>query len=183
MTHPLRRLAPAAAAILCATLALGTPWTSDVSAQQTSSAIFQLVTFDAGAGPPLGATEGDGGADRVFHPAAAARLKPPVPNPSKVFGLAGNYPREGDLAHPKYPSVFFKSVASLVGQEDVIDLAGLVTTGVHEPEMAFVIGKRAKNVSEAQAFDYVFGYTIHNIERLGTLRNRVVAKASGPSER
>lgn len=31
-----------------------------------------------------------------------------------------------------------------------------------EAELAFAIGKRAKNVSEAQALDCVFGYTIHN---------------------
>ena len=34
--------------------------------------------------------------------------------------------------------------------------------GVHEPEMSFVIGRRAKNVMESQAFDYVYGYTICN---------------------
>jgi 2-keto-4-pentenoate hydratase/2-oxohepta-3-ene-1,7-dioic acid hydratase in catechol pathway len=32
----------------------------------------------------------------------------------------------------------------------------------HEPELAFVIGRRAHNVSEAEAMNYVFGYTIHN---------------------
>ncbi len=101
-----------------------------------------------------------GGAERVFHPATSVRLLCPVPNPSKVFGMAGNYAREGDP--PEYPSAFLKSVSALVGHEAVIDLAGLVRVGVHEPEMAFVIGKIARNVPEAQAFDYVVGYTIVN---------------------
>ncbi len=101
-----------------------------------------------------------GGAERVFHPATSVRLLCPVPNPSKVFGMAGNYAREGDP--PEYPSAFLKSVSALVGHEAVIDLAGLVTVGVHEPEFAFVIGKKARNVPEAQAFDYVVGYTIVN---------------------
>ncbi len=101
-----------------------------------------------------------GGAERVFHPATSVRLLPPIPNPSKIFGMAGNYAREGDP--PEYPSAFLKSVSALVGHEEVIDLAGLVTVGVHEPEMAFVIGKMARNVPEAQAFDYVVGYTIVN---------------------
>jgi 2-keto-4-pentenoate hydratase/2-oxohepta-3-ene-1,7-dioic acid hydratase in catechol pathway len=99
------------------------------------------------------------GSQRVFQPRTSVRLLPPIPNPSKVLGAAGNYPRE-DM--PEYPSAFFKSVAALVGHEAVIDLAGLVTEGVHEPELAFVISKKAKNVSEADAFDYVVGYTILN---------------------
>ncbi|MCH7804549.1 MAG: fumarylacetoacetate hydrolase family protein [Acidobacteria bacterium] len=101
-----------------------------------------------------------GGAERVFHPPTSVRLLCPIPNPSKVIGMAGNYAREGDP--PEYPSAFLKSVSALVGHEEVIDLAGLVTVGVHEPELAFVIGKRARNVPEAQAFDYVVGYTIVN---------------------
>jgi 2-keto-4-pentenoate hydratase/2-oxohepta-3-ene-1,7-dioic acid hydratase in catechol pathway len=100
-----------------------------------------------------------GGNHRVFFPPASVRYLPPVPNPSKVLGLAGAYPRE-EL--PEYPSVFSKSVAALVGHEEEINLAGLVKVGVHEPEFAIVIGKIAKNVSEAQAFDYIVGYTILN---------------------
>jgi 2-keto-4-pentenoate hydratase/2-oxohepta-3-ene-1,7-dioic acid hydratase in catechol pathway len=60
------------------------------------------------------------------------------------------------------PSAFFKSVAALAGPDDVIDLAGLVTRGVHEPELSFVIGRRGKNVPESQAFDHIVGYTICN---------------------
>ncbi len=101
-----------------------------------------------------------GGAERVFYPPTSVRLHCPIPNPSKVIGMAGNYTREGDP--PEYPSAFLKSVSALVGHEEVIDLAGLVTEGVHEPELALVIGKRAKNVPEAQALDYVVGYTIVN---------------------
>ena len=100
-----------------------------------------------------------GGTNRVFYPPSSVRYLPPVPNPSKVLGLAGAYPRE-EL--PEYPSVFFKSVAALVGHEEAINLAGLVTVGVHEPEFALIIGKKARNVSEADAFDYIVGYTILN---------------------
>ena len=41
----------------------------------------------------------------------------------------------------------------------------------HEAELAVVIGKRAKNVSEAAALDYVFGYTVHNDVSGRTLRS------------
>lgn len=109
-----------------------------------------------------GTLKDPGGAFRVFHPTTAVRFLAPVTNPSKIYGFAGNYPREGNLANPKFPSSFFKSVASLAGQDDIIDLAGLVTRGVHEPELSLVISRRGKNISEAQAFDYVFGYMVCN---------------------
>jgi 2-keto-4-pentenoate hydratase/2-oxohepta-3-ene-1,7-dioic acid hydratase in catechol pathway len=103
-----------------------------------------------------------GGRERVFHPYTAVKLLAPLPNPSKMYGLAGNYPRQGDLANPKFPSTFFKSIAALAGQDDIIDLHGLITGGVHEPELSFVVSKKAKRVSEADAMDYVWGYTICN---------------------
>ena len=109
-----------------------------------------------------GAFKEPGGSARVFHPATSVKILTPITNPSKIYGLAGNYPREGELANPKFPSAFFKSPTALAGPDDVIDLAGLVNKGVHEPEMSFVIGRRAKNVPEAQALDYVYGYTICN---------------------
>lgn len=109
-----------------------------------------------------GGLKDPGGAYRVFHPATSVKFLSPLPNPAKIYGFAGNYPREGDLANPKFPSSFFKSVASLSGHGDDIDLAGLVTRGVHEPELSLVLNQRAKNISEARAYDYVFGYMICN---------------------
>jgi 2-keto-4-pentenoate hydratase/2-oxohepta-3-ene-1,7-dioic acid hydratase in catechol pathway len=109
-----------------------------------------------------GTLKDPGGQFRVFHPVSSVKFLAPVTNPSKIYGFAGNYPREGDLANPKFPSSFFKSVASLAGHGDDIDLAGLVTRGVHEPELSLVIGRRGKNISEADAFNYVFGYMVCN---------------------
>jgi 2-keto-4-pentenoate hydratase/2-oxohepta-3-ene-1,7-dioic acid hydratase in catechol pathway len=74
---------------------------------------------------------------------------------------------------PSLPSFFLKSVAGIVGQDDDIVITDLMTDGLpssHEAELAVVIGKRAKNVTEAQAMDYVFGYTVHNDVSGRTLR-------------
>ncbi|MGD9904922.1 MAG: fumarylacetoacetate hydrolase family protein [Vicinamibacterales bacterium] len=109
-----------------------------------------------------GALKDPGGAFRVFYPHSAVKFLAPVTNPSKIYGFAGNYPREGSLANPKLPSSFFKSVASLAGHDDDIDLAGLLTRGVHEPELSLVIGRGGKNISEAAAYDHVFGYMVCN---------------------
>lgn len=81
-------------------------------------------------------------------------------------------------------------MASLTGHDDIIDLGGLVTRGVHEPELSLVIARRGKNIPESRALDHVFGYMVCNdvsargltIEGLGTLRNRVVANVSAESD-
>ena len=105
---------------------------------------------------------------RVFHPPSGVRYLPPILNPSKIFGLAGNYIRRTPDGKPgayddaEYPSAFLKPPTTLTGHNAEINLEGLLTTGVHEPEMAIVIGKTATNVPEASAMDYVMGYTILN---------------------
>jgi 2-keto-4-pentenoate hydratase/2-oxohepta-3-ene-1,7-dioic acid hydratase in catechol pathway len=131
-----------------------------------------------------------GGEARVFHPHTSVRLRAPIPNPRQLFGMAGNYRREGTpenqprvpaaaprasaaggqgglgrAPNPALPSFFLKSVAGIVGPDDEIVMTDLLKDGfpnTHEAELAFVIGKRAKNVSESAALDYVFGYTVHN---------------------
>lgn len=120
--------------------------------------IYQLLAARKAAGT----LKDPGGQYRVFYAPTAVKFLPPVPNPSKIYGFAGNYPREGDLANPKFPSSFFKSVASLTGHDDPIDLAGLITRGVHEPELSLVLSRAGKNIPEAQALDYIFGFMICN---------------------
>jgi 2-keto-4-pentenoate hydratase/2-oxohepta-3-ene-1,7-dioic acid hydratase in catechol pathway len=128
----------------------------------------------------------DPGSDaRVFYPHTAVRLRAPIPNPRQLFGMASNYRREGAperpatppatparsqselgrAPNPNLPSFFLKSLAGIVGQDDEIVMTELLKDGypnTHEAEMAVIIGKRAKNVPESAALDYVFGYTVHN---------------------
>jgi 2-keto-4-pentenoate hydratase/2-oxohepta-3-ene-1,7-dioic acid hydratase in catechol pathway len=109
-----------------------------------------------------------GGGQRVFHPPSGVRYLPPIPNPSKILGLAGNYIRRAPDGKPgaydtaEFPSAFLKPPSSLTGHNSEINLEGLLTTGVHEPEFTVIISKRARNVPEAQAMEYVMGYTIVN---------------------
>lgn len=104
---------------------------------------------------------------RVFHPHTSVNFLPPVTNPSKVLGLAGNYIRKtetaaGSFDNVEYPSAFLKPPSALTGHDTEINLEGLLTRGVYEPEMTIVIGKKATNVPVAEAMDYVMGYTILN---------------------
>jgi acylpyruvate hydrolase len=112
-----------------------------------------------------------GGERRVFYPHSAVRIRTPIPNVRKVFGMANNYIEEG-AEISKIASFFLKSLDSIVGPGDPIVVSRFLLEGTkscsgfcdntHEPEMAFIIGRRAQNVSEAEAMDYVLGYTIHN---------------------
>ncbi len=109
-----------------------------------------------------------GGSRRVFHPASGVQYLPPITNPSKILSLAGAYQRRqrdgtpGTYDDAEYPSFFFKSPASLTGHATDINLWGLLTTGVYEPEFAIVIGRTARAVPASEALDYVVGYTMMN---------------------
>jgi len=106
-----------------------------------------------------------GGAERVFHPPEGVKYLPPVPNPSKILGAAGAYQRKSPDGTPgrydnvEFPSFFLKPPSSMTGHNTDINLAGLLTKGVYEPEFAVIIGKRAKFVRASEAMDYIFGYT------------------------
>ncbi|KAI0797150.1 hypothetical protein C8Q75DRAFT_823759 [Abortiporus biennis] len=74
---------------------------------------------------------------------------------------------ETKMAKPKYPILFYKPVTSLIGPNAPITIPK-VTQPVekhlpdYEVELTIVIGKPAKDVSEADALDYVLGYTVAN---------------------
>jgi 2-keto-4-pentenoate hydratase/2-oxohepta-3-ene-1,7-dioic acid hydratase in catechol pathway len=56
--------------------------------------------------------------------------------------------------------VFLKATSSLIGAGDQVAVTRDDRRTDHEIELAFVIGQRARNVSEDQALDYVAGYMI-----------------------
>ncbi|MBA2335159.1 MAG: fumarylacetoacetate hydrolase family protein [Blastocatellia bacterium] len=99
-----------------------------------------------------------------------ATLCAPVERPGKIICLAGNYRAhiaESGYVEPEQQSrftqqLFLKPSTSLIGDGDVINLGKQNVKVGWETELAVVIGKRGKNISEADAYDYVFGYTILN---------------------
>ena len=96
----------------------------------------------------------------------------PVMRPSKICCLALNNSANSDriMKGPKHPASFIKPASSLLGHLGTIELQPVYGRVHPEPELAVVIGKRAKHVSAAQAYDYVFGYTIHNDITSPTMR-------------
>lgn len=96
---------------------------------------------------------------------AEATLAAPVPNPAKVLCIGLNYSdhvAETGRSLPQYPDVFAKFATSLVGPRDFIGGRDVTDQLDFEGELALVIGRTAKNVSEDDALDYVAGATILN---------------------
>lgn len=92
-------------------------------------------------------------------------LAPIVPTNILCIGL--NYRKhaaESGHQPPERPVLFIKNTAALQHPGDPIELpVKLASTKVdYECELAVVIGRRCKNVSRAEALDYVLGYTCGN---------------------
>jgi 2-keto-4-pentenoate hydratase/2-oxohepta-3-ene-1,7-dioic acid hydratase in catechol pathway len=96
-------------------------------------------------------------------PIADVRLGPPITNPSKIICLGLNYidhAREQGKDIPDWPLLFAKAPSCLAGDKDPIPIPTGVTQMDHEVELAFVIGRRAKNVPLDETMDYVAGYGV-----------------------
>ena len=93
------------------------------------------------------------------------RLGSPVAMPSKLVAIGLNYSdhaKEAGQAIPSEPIIFMKATSSIVGPNDPVILPKGSKKGDWEVELAFVIGKKAQSVSEADALNYVAGYLVCN---------------------
>jgi acylpyruvate hydrolase len=89
----------------------------------------------------------------------------PVPRPGKIICIGLNYrdhARESGMAIPKSPIVFSKFSSCAIAAQQPILLPRASQQVDYEAELAFVVGRRAKNVKSADALDYVLGYTNFN---------------------
>ena len=89
---------------------------------------------------------------------------PPVA-PTKIFAVGLNYAdhaRELSFQAPKEPLLFLKGVNSLIGHRGLTRRPADATYMHYECELAAVIGKPARNVPRAQAYEYISGYTVAN---------------------
>jgi 2-keto-4-pentenoate hydratase/2-oxohepta-3-ene-1,7-dioic acid hydratase in catechol pathway len=92
------------------------------------------------------------------------RLLAPV-IPSKVVAVARNYPehaKEMGNPVPEVPMLFFKPATSVIGPGDPIPLPEDAGRVDHEAELAVVIGRLCRRVTEDEAPGYVLGYTCAN---------------------
>lgn len=99
------------------------------------------------------------------YPLSNVKLHAPIPRPGKIMCIGLNYSdhaAETGEALPKFPVVFAKYANTVIAAGESIVLPKVTNQIDYEAELGFVIGKRARYISESAAFDYVAGYLIVN---------------------
>ncbi|HEX2908160.1 MAG TPA: fumarylacetoacetate hydrolase family protein [Phototrophicaceae bacterium] len=99
------------------------------------------------------------------YPLDKVQLQAPL-RPPKIVAIGRNYAdhaAETGSAVPTAPLIFAKFPTSVIGNGEAITWDATITQQVDwEGELAVVIGKRARNVTEDEALNHVYGYTIAN---------------------
>ena len=150
--------------VAAAAKALGLPAVPDemtafiaqgAAALETAAAIAKKLAGDAKQGLAL----------------SSVRLRAPIIRPARNVVCVGlNYADHvaesasvagSDL--PKFPVFFTKPPSCVIGPDDEIPWHGHVSTAIDwEAELAVIIGRQGRDIDEASALDYVFGYTVAN---------------------
>ena len=103
--------------------------------------------------------------DEASIPLNQVQLQAPIKSPPKILCLGWNYVdhvAENKIMLPDEPVIFMKPHTAITGPNQKIIKRPFVHELDYEGELAIVIGKKAKDVPEAEALIYVFGYTILN---------------------
>ncbi len=112
--------------------------------------------------------------DRLAEVAAAegpvvaldsVELRPPVPDPQKLLCIGLNYAAhaaEANIDPPSRPTFFAKFANALVADGATVELPAASEKVDYEAEVAFVVGRTAKDVAVADALGYIAGYTLLN---------------------
>jgi 2-keto-4-pentenoate hydratase/2-oxohepta-3-ene-1,7-dioic acid hydratase in catechol pathway len=128
---------------------------------------MKLVTYQGGNGARLGVLDGERVIDlQQAGEAAGKNLR------KNVFCVGRNYKlhiEEGARArgvpvkYPELVELFSKPPTTVIGHEDDIRWDPRVTQKLdYEVEFTFVVGRSGSNIPAAQAYDYIYGYTIGN---------------------
>jgi len=98
-------------------------------------------------------------------PVAEVELLPPVPDPEKIVCIGLNYrdhAAEGRQEPPPVPTFFAKFRNALAADRATVALPAASRKVDYEAEIAFVVGRTAKQVAAADAIDHIAGYTLLN---------------------
>ena len=101
--------------------------------------------------------------DRTVSVKAVELLAPCKPSKAVCIGLNyHDHAAEMKFELPKQPLIFMKPSSCLANPGGAVEYPAISTNLHYEGEMAIVIGKEARKVPVAKAYDYVFGYTCAN---------------------
>jgi len=125
-----------------------------------------LLFLRAGASVLERAREALASADKVIWiPESEVTRQAPLPCPGKILCVGHNYKGHLGIGReelPEYPNMFCKTANTIIGPGQPILIPAMTEQVDYEAELMIVIGKRARQVSESEALDYVGGYTIFN---------------------
>jgi len=122
----------------------------------------------------------------LLRPIGSLNFLPPIPDPSKFFCVGKNNKRHREeLAAnkmltevPNEPTGFIKLISTMSGDGDTVVKPDDITMLDYEPELCYVVGKRAHGVSKADAMDYISGFTLTNDVSAREIQQREVASGS-----
>jgi 2-keto-4-pentenoate hydratase/2-oxohepta-3-ene-1,7-dioic acid hydratase in catechol pathway len=93
------------------------------------------------------------------------RLLPPIPRPGKILCIGLNYvehSQESGFEAPTYPAVFARFANSLIAHGDPMVRPTASDLLDYECELAVVLGRGGRHISEDRALDHVAGYSLFN---------------------
>jgi len=137
---------------------------------------MKIIRFQTPAGPEFGIVEGEtvyraeGGYATGFQMqesvGALSELTLLSPcQPTKIVAVGRNYAAhaaEHGAEVPSQPLIFLKPPSAVIGPGEPILCPPQSTQVEHEAELVVVVGRRARRVAAADAWDYVLGYTCAN---------------------
>ncbi|MFT4728104.1 MAG: 2-keto-4-pentenoate hydratase/2-oxohepta-3-ene-1,7-dioic acid hydratase in catechol pathway [Granulosicoccus sp.] len=141
---------------------------------------IDLTLQDSSFGSDLTALMGRENLAELVHKAAdqasavaLADITPalPVANPGKIICLGLNYIdhiKEGGYAVPEYPALFMRCLDSMMPAGAPMIRPTCSEQLDYEVELMVIVGKKGKHITEEDALDYVFAYTLFND---GSVRN------------
>jgi 2-keto-4-pentenoate hydratase/2-oxohepta-3-ene-1,7-dioic acid hydratase in catechol pathway len=98
-------------------------------------------------------------------PAEEAELRPPVPDPSKIVCIGLNYrshAEEAGVEPPEVPTIFAKFPNALTASGAEVSLPASSDKVDYEAEVAFVVGRRCRDLTADQAVDAIAGFMLLN---------------------
>ena len=99
------------------------------------------------------------------HSLDRCQIFAPLTKPRKILCVGLNYrdhALEGGRTVPEFPTIFQKASTAIIGHQQPINLPAKSNRVDFEAELAVVIGKTMKHVSQSEAMDGIAGYTILN---------------------
>jgi 2-keto-4-pentenoate hydratase/2-oxohepta-3-ene-1,7-dioic acid hydratase in catechol pathway len=122
----------------------------------------------------------------LLRPLAGVKFLPPIPDPSKFFCVGkNNRKHREELAAnkmlteiPNEPTGFIKLNSTMSGDGDEVVKPADITQLDYEPELCYVVGKRAHGVKKAEALDYIAGFTLMNDVSAREIQKREVASGT-----